>query len=76
MEARECLTCCFEFYTFVSICFAEKPSLDVTWIKDIVVKVSQDFTFLGLMKGCPVPTVTWFHNDSKVESEGRIQIKV
>ena len=54
----------------------EKPFLDAMWIKDIVVKVNQDFTFLGLMRGCPTPTVIWYHNGQKIDNSEHCQIKV
>ena len=56
--------------------FLEKPSIDLSNIKDITVRAGQEIKIAIPIKGWPVPTTTWEHGDDAVEKGGRNRIEV
>jgi len=53
---------------------AEKPSLDLSKIKDIKVKAGQELKINVPIKGWPVPKATWANGDKEIEPGGRAKI--
>ena len=55
---------------------AEKPSLDLSRLKDITVKAGQEIKLPVPIKGWPIPTAEWFLNEKELLKAGRINIEV
>ena len=61
--------CCISAY-------AEKPSIDVSKIKDITVKAGQPIKIALPLKGWPVPTANWQNGDNDIVKDDRTNIEV
>lgn len=55
---------------------AEKPSIDLSKIKDITVKAGQEIKIALPIKGWPVPTATWQNGDKDIVKDDRTKIEV
>lgn len=56
-------------------CFvAVKPRIDRTNLKPIIVRAGKPIKYDVDVRGEPPPTITWFHIDTEVKSEGNIEI--
>lgn len=56
--------------------FVEKPSIDISKIKDITVKAGEELRIPVPIKGWPLPTATWELNGKEIEKGGRVRIEV
>lgn len=56
--------------------FAEKPTIDLSGIKDITVKAGQDFEIKIPFTGVPKPTATWARDSEPVKENSHITMKV
>ena len=56
--------------------YTEKPSIDVSKIKDITVRAGQELRIPVPIKGWPVPTAVWELNGKEVEKGPRVKIEV
>ena len=54
----------------------EKPSIDLSKVKDITVKAGQEIKIAIPIKGWPVPTATWLLGTDVIEKDGRAKIEV
>ncbi|ESO03551.1 hypothetical protein HELRODRAFT_191869 [Helobdella robusta] len=55
---------------------AEKPSIDLSQMKDINVKAGQEIKIVVPIKGWPLPTATWELNGAPIEKGGRVHMEV
>jgi hypothetical protein len=55
---------------------AEKPSIDLSKIKDITVHAGQDIKIALPLKGWPVPTAAWKVGDKDITKDDRTKIEV
>ncbi|ERL85176.1 hypothetical protein D910_02598 [Dendroctonus ponderosae] len=51
-----------------------KPRIDRTNLKPIIVRAGKPIKYDVDVRGEPPPTITWFHIDTEVKSEGNIEI--
>ena len=56
--------------------FAEKPSIDVSRVKDITVRAGENIKIALPIKGWPVPTAGWQHGDKDLYKDDRNNIEV
>jgi len=56
--------------------FAEKPSIDLSKIKDITVRAGENIKIALPIKGWPVPTASWQHGDKDLYKDDRNNIEV
>lgn len=54
----------------------EKPSIDLSQIKDITVKAGQSIKIALPLKGWPVPKATWTNDGKPIDDGGRNKIEV
>lgn len=54
----------------------EKPSIDLSKIKDITVHAGQDIKIALPLKGWPVPTAAWKVGDNDITKDDRTKIEV
>ena len=54
----------------------EKPSIDLSKLKDVTVKAGQDIKVSVPIKGYPPPVATWEHNGKELEKSPRVKIEV
>ena len=64
------------FWKLLIFLIAEKPSIDVSKIKDITVKAGQDIKIALPLKGWPVPTANWKNGDNDLVKDDRTKIEV
>ena len=56
--------------------FTEKPTIDLSHIKEINVRAGQDIKIVVPIKGWPVPTASWDNGGNPIENGGRNKIEV
>jgi len=56
--------------------FLEKPSIDLSRIKDITVRAGENIKIALPLKGWPVPTASWKHGDDDIYKDDRNNIEV
>jgi len=56
--------------------FTEKPSIDLSGIKDITVKAGETIKIALPLKGWPIPTANWTLGDKDVIKDDRTKIEV
>lgn len=61
------------FFCFI---FIEKPTFDIGFVKDIVVKKGQNYEIHIPYKATPRPTAEWTLNDKEVAQDDRIKVIV
>jgi len=54
----------------------EKPSIDLSKIKDITVRAGENIKIALPIKGWPVPTASWQHGDQDIYKDDRNNIEV
>ena len=54
----------------------EKPSIDLSKIKDITVRAGENIKIALPIKGWPVPTASWQHGDKDIYKDDRNNIEV
>lgn len=60
-----------------SVCLvSEKPSIDLSKIKDITVKAGQEIRIPVPIKGWPIPKTVWENNGKPLDPGGRVRIEV
>ena len=57
-------------------CVTEKPSIDLSKIKDITVRAGENIKIALPIKGWPVPTASWQHGDKDIYKDDRNNIEV
>ena len=55
---------------------AEKPSIDLSKLKNITVRAGQEIKVPVPIKGWPVPTAVWEQNGKPLDKGGRVKIEV
>lgn len=55
--------------------FLEKPSIDFSQVKDVIVRAGQDIKIAVPIKGWPVPTTTWEQGDLRLSKDNRTKIE-
>ena len=64
------------FILYLSLLYSEKPSIDLSHIKEITVRAGQEIKIPVPIKGWPVPTATWELGDVPLEKGGRNKMEV
>jgi len=54
----------------------EKPSIDLSRIKDLTVNAGQEIKILLPLKGWPIPNAVWEINGKEITPGGRVKIEV
>ena len=49
-----------------------KPHIDITGIRDIIVRAGQDFSIHVPFTGFPLPVATWTRDDMPIEDDSRV----
>jgi len=55
---------------------AEKPTIDLSRLKDITVRAGENIKIALPIKGWPVPTASWQHGDKDLYKDDRNNIEV
>jgi len=56
--------------------FTEKPSIDLTHLKDIRIRAGQEIKVALPIKGWPTPTAIWENGGEEIKKNGRNNMEV
>ena len=65
-----------QIWPLCSRLFAEKPSIDLSRVKDITVRAGENIKIALPLKGWPVPSASWQRGDQDIYKDDRNNIEV